>query len=158
MDSSKDDDDVHGYGYGRQRSHDASKALVKALDGKSVSKLWKSLIDSSEFIKSYHSCKTHLFVLYEIANEVKYVSIVDDDTFPNTNSLLTVPQLRFCLLGWKNIDDTNSSAIEVYEPSSGHINGIGFYGASDSFSMNSYMVNAYTLLDQSNSSFLLNEG
>nr|GEV66681.1 retrovirus-related Pol polyprotein from transposon TNT 1-94 [Tanacetum cinerariifolium] len=50
----------------------------------------------------------------------------------------------------ENIDDTNSSAIEVYEPSSGHINGIGFYGTSDSFSMNSYME-TLLLLDQSNS-------
>ncbi|GJW12427.1 hypothetical protein Tco_1578254 [Tanacetum coccineum] len=50
----------------------------------------------------------------------------------------------------ENIDDTNSSAIEVYEPSSGHINGIGFYGTSDSFSMKSYME-TLLLLDQPNS-------
>ncbi|GJY72842.1 F-box domain containing protein [Tanacetum coccineum] len=64
---------------------------------RSVSKLWKSLIDSSEFIKSYHIiCKTrpqhHLLVRYELANELKYVSIMDDDTFPNQKSFLTVPQ------------------------------------------------------------------
>ncbi|GKA51416.1 retrovirus-related pol polyprotein from transposon TNT 1-94 [Tanacetum coccineum] len=64
------------------------KAIVQC---RSVSKQWKSLIDSSEFIKSYHSCKTHLFVKYWLANEVKYVSIVDDDTFPNHKSSLTVP-------------------------------------------------------------------
>ncbi|GKC02175.1 retrovirus-related pol polyprotein from transposon TNT 1-94 [Tanacetum coccineum] len=53
-------------------------------------KLWKSLIDSP--ITSYHSCKTHLFVKYEIANDPKCVSIADDDTFPNQKSSLTVPQ------------------------------------------------------------------
>nr|GEU41300.1 hypothetical protein [Tanacetum cinerariifolium] len=59
---------------------------------RSVSKQWKSLIDSPKFITSYHSCKTHLFVKYEIANDLKYVSIADDDTFPNHKSSLTVPQ------------------------------------------------------------------
>ncbi|GJY11765.1 ribonuclease H-like domain-containing protein [Tanacetum coccineum] len=63
---------------------------------RSVSKLWKSLIDSSEFISSYHTCKTqpqhHLFIRYKLANELKYVSVLDDDSFPNHKSSLTVPQ------------------------------------------------------------------
>nr|GEZ33618.1 hypothetical protein [Tanacetum cinerariifolium] len=63
---------------------------------RSVSKLWKSLIDSSEFITSYHTCKTqpqhHLFIRYKLANELKYVSVLDDDSFPNHKSSLTVPQ------------------------------------------------------------------
>ncbi|GJV92026.1 retrovirus-related pol polyprotein from transposon TNT 1-94 [Tanacetum coccineum] len=59
---------------------------------RSVSKLWKSLIDSSKFITSYHSCKTHLFVKYWLANELKYVSIADDHTFPNNKSSLTLPK------------------------------------------------------------------
>ncbi|GKE04401.1 hypothetical protein Tco_1396419, partial [Tanacetum coccineum] len=42
----------------------------------------------------------------------------------------------------ENIDDTNSSVIDVYETSLGHINGIGFYGTSNSFSRNSYMAEA----------------
>ncbi|GKD32163.1 RNA polymerase II largest subunit [Tanacetum coccineum] len=62
---------------------------------RSVSKLWKSLIDSFEFINSYHIYKTptqhHLFVSYKLAKELKYVSIVDDDNFPNQISSLTVP-------------------------------------------------------------------
>ncbi|GJR89297.1 retrovirus-related pol polyprotein from transposon TNT 1-94 [Tanacetum coccineum] len=59
---------------------------------RSVSKQWKSLIDSPKFIKSYHSCKTHLFVKYKLANDLKYVSFADDDTFPNHKSSLTIPQ------------------------------------------------------------------
>ncbi|GKB81060.1 retrovirus-related pol polyprotein from transposon TNT 1-94 [Tanacetum coccineum] len=63
---------------------------------RSVSKLWKSLIHSSEFISSYHTCKTqprqHLFIRYKLANELKYVSVLDDDSFPNHKSSLTVPQ------------------------------------------------------------------
>nr|GEU65763.1 retrovirus-related Pol polyprotein from transposon TNT 1-94 [Tanacetum cinerariifolium] len=58
----------------------------------SVLKQWKSLIDNPKFITSYHSCKTHLFVKYEIANDLKYVSIANDDTFPNQISSITVPQ------------------------------------------------------------------
>nr|GEX22071.1 hypothetical protein [Tanacetum cinerariifolium] len=66
--------------------------IKSAIQCRSVSKQWKSLIDNPKFITSYHSCKTHLFVKYEIANDLKYVSIADDDTFPNQISSLTVPQ------------------------------------------------------------------
>ncbi|GKB71444.1 retrovirus-related pol polyprotein from transposon TNT 1-94, partial [Tanacetum coccineum] len=48
------------------------------------------------------------------------------------------------------IDDTNSSAIEVYEPSSGRISGVGINGSFDSFRVNSYME-TLLLLDQPNS-------
>ncbi|KAJ0818423.1 putative F-box domain-containing protein [Helianthus annuus] len=49
-----------------------------------VSKQWKSLIDSSEFITrhSLHPAKPHhLLLRYTVASESKYVSIVDDDSF-----------------------------------------------------------------------------
>ncbi|GJW49449.1 F-box domain containing protein [Tanacetum coccineum] len=74
---------------------------------RSVSKLWKSLIDSLKFIKSYHSCKTHLFVKYKIANNLKYLLIADDDTFPDQKSPLTVPQ-PVCLLDYiSTLDSVN---------------------------------------------------
>ncbi|GJY54440.1 F-box domain containing protein, partial [Tanacetum coccineum] len=105
---------------------------------RSVSKLWKSLIDNPKFITSYHSCKTHLFVKYRLANEVKYVSIVDDHTFPNQKSSLTVPkpvsQLGYistltsvngllCFYGWRK--DVRGKCIAVlWNPSVGKAVGI----------------------------------
>ncbi|GJU12310.1 serine/threonine-protein kinase MPH1, partial [Tanacetum coccineum] len=64
-----------------------------------VSKPWKSLIDSSEFIANYHVRQTQpqhrLLVSYTDNNnnnsEEKYVSIADDDTFPQHTFPLTVP-------------------------------------------------------------------
>ncbi|GKB81059.1 retrovirus-related pol polyprotein from transposon TNT 1-94 [Tanacetum coccineum] len=50
----------------------------------------------------------------------------------------------------ENIDDTNSSLLEVYDPSSGSISGMGINGFSYSFLMNSYME-TLLLLDESNS-------
>ncbi|GJR92250.1 chitin elicitor receptor kinase [Tanacetum coccineum] len=71
---------------------DSTAAMQIAANPVSVSKQWKSLIDSSEFIKSYHSCKTHLFVKYWLANDLKYVSIADDDIFPNHIIFPNLPQ------------------------------------------------------------------
>ncbi|GJW12351.1 hypothetical protein Tco_1578178 [Tanacetum coccineum] len=61
-----------------------------------VSKPWKSLIDCSEFIANYHVRKTQpqhrLLVSYaHTYSEEKYVSIADDDTFPQHTFPLTVP-------------------------------------------------------------------
>ncbi|MFS8006092.1 putative F-box domain-containing protein [Helianthus anomalus] len=53
---------------------------------RSVSKQWKSLIDSPEFIAD-HSVNPaqphHLLVCYTVPSKVNYVSIVDDDSFPH---------------------------------------------------------------------------
>ncbi|KAL7615285.1 hypothetical protein Lser_V15G05119 [Lactuca serriola] len=52
---------------------------------RSVSRTWKSLIDSSEFIAAHsisHTQPQHLFVWYTDTQEDKYVSFVDDDSFP----------------------------------------------------------------------------
>ncbi|GKB99706.1 putative F-box domain-containing protein [Tanacetum coccineum] len=66
---------------------------------RSVSKQWKSLIDSSKFIKNYHVNHTnpqhHLLVEYQSdIDEVKYISIIDDNTFPNHKFSVTYPQTQ----------------------------------------------------------------
>ncbi|KAJ0714020.1 putative F-box domain-containing protein [Helianthus annuus] len=55
------------------------------LQFRSVSMQWKSLIDSPEFITHHTLNQTqpqHLLVRYTERSEIKYVSIVDDDSFP----------------------------------------------------------------------------
>ncbi|GJY34503.1 putative F-box protein [Tanacetum coccineum] len=66
---------------------------------RSVSKQWKSLIDSSKFIKNYHinlaNPQHHLLVEYQSdIDEVKYISIIDDNTFPNHKFSVTYPQTQ----------------------------------------------------------------
>ncbi|MFS8020205.1 putative F-box domain-containing protein [Helianthus anomalus] len=61
---------------------------------RSVSKAWKSLIDSSDFIKLYSGRQQHLLLRYDLQyklEEPEYVSIVDDDTFPGHKVSPTVP-------------------------------------------------------------------
>ncbi|KAM0010344.1 putative F-box domain-containing protein [Helianthus debilis subsp. tardiflorus] len=64
---------------------------------RSVSKAWKSMIDSSRFIADYSSHVQHLFVSYD--NQVgrnverKYVSILDNDSFPQHRVSPTLPPL-----------------------------------------------------------------
>ncbi|KAI3725454.1 hypothetical protein L1987_65242 [Smallanthus sonchifolius] len=62
---------------------------------RSVSKAWKSLIDSSDFIKNYNGQQQHLFVSYYFSVDVerRYASIVDDDTFPHHKVSVTLPPL-----------------------------------------------------------------
>ncbi|GKA37634.1 putative F-box protein [Tanacetum coccineum] len=77
-----------------------------------VSKQWKSLIDSPEFIKNH--CRTidthyqhHLFVLqapdrdYTYHYTFKYLSIIDNDVYPDQKSSYTIPPL---LRSFRNID------------------------------------------------------
>ncbi|GJS81267.1 putative F-box domain-containing protein [Tanacetum coccineum] len=70
--------------------------VISLVRFRSVSKPWKSLIDCPEFINSYHICHTqpqhHLLVRYKLGSDQKYVSIADDDTFPQHKFSLTVPR------------------------------------------------------------------
>ncbi|MFS8015876.1 putative F-box domain-containing protein [Helianthus anomalus] len=69
---------------------------------RSVCKAWKSLIDSSDFIKHYSGQQQHLLVRYQDAvdHKEKYVSIVDDDddTFPMQKVTVTIPPFVFNML------------------------------------------------------------
>ncbi|KAI3725466.1 hypothetical protein L1987_65254 [Smallanthus sonchifolius] len=61
---------------------------------RSVSKTWKSLIESSGFIAEYSSQQQHLLVSSDYADDYgneKYVSFVDDHTFPQHKLPLTLP-------------------------------------------------------------------
>ncbi|CAI9270543.1 unnamed protein product [Lactuca saligna] len=61
---------------------------------RSVSRTWKSLIDSSEFIAAHNVSNTqpqHLFVWYTDTQEDKYVSFVDDDSFPQHRFVPSLP-------------------------------------------------------------------
>ncbi|KAI3725460.1 hypothetical protein L1987_65248 [Smallanthus sonchifolius] len=64
---------------------------------RSVSKTWKSLIDSSDFVKHYsgqHTRMQHLVVTYDDPDrERKYVSIADDETLPQHKVSPTIPPL-----------------------------------------------------------------
>ncbi|GKA60232.1 putative F-box domain-containing protein [Tanacetum coccineum] len=51
------------------------------LQVRSVSKAWKSLIDSSEFIAAYQHTEHHILVRDDFEHD--YVSVADDDTFPH---------------------------------------------------------------------------
>nr|GFB85792.1 hypothetical protein [Tanacetum cinerariifolium] len=57
------------------------KSLIRF---RSVSKQWKCFVDSSKFIACYGARRSqphHLLLRYKEANEVKYVSFLDDVTF-----------------------------------------------------------------------------
>nr|XP_043632959.1 putative F-box protein At1g47790 [Erigeron canadensis] len=64
---------------------------------RSVSKLWKSLIDSSQFTDDYNAYQGRqqcLLIRYKDPHELhkqKYVCIVDDETFPQHKSALNAP-------------------------------------------------------------------
>ncbi|XP_071726813.1 F-box protein At3g07870-like [Rutidosis leptorrhynchoides] len=68
--------------------------IISLIRFRSVSKPWKSLIDSSKFI--IDNCLRdnqphHLFVSYNLDSVPKYVSIIDDDSFPQHKFSLTIP-------------------------------------------------------------------
>ncbi|GJZ11823.1 F-box/kelch-repeat protein-like protein [Tanacetum coccineum] len=80
---------------------DIQAEIIKSLPVESlirfrlVSKRWKSLIGSSKFIADYQKHKRHHHLLVRLKSshnfDEKYVSIVDDDTFPQHKFSLTVP-------------------------------------------------------------------
>ncbi|GJX94818.1 putative F-box domain-containing protein [Tanacetum coccineum] len=76
---------------------DIQAEIMKRLPVKSliqfrlVSKLWKSLIDSSAFIAEYQRTELQQHILVRDGIGPKYVSIADDDTFPHQKVPLTVP-------------------------------------------------------------------
>ncbi|KAJ0781549.1 putative F-box domain-containing protein [Helianthus annuus] len=72
------------------------KLPVKSLiQFRSVSKPWKSLIDSTDFIKHYRGQMQHLLVRYidKVDIREKNISIVDDDSFPTQRVSVTRPTL-----------------------------------------------------------------
>ncbi|KAJ0781539.1 putative F-box domain-containing protein [Helianthus annuus] len=71
------------------------KLPVKSLiQFRSICKAWKSLVDSADFVKHYRGQMQHLLVSYyehSYSFGRKYVSIADDDTFPQKKVPLTNP-------------------------------------------------------------------
>ncbi|GJU27955.1 putative F-box domain-containing protein [Tanacetum coccineum] len=153
---------------------------------RSVSKQWKSFIDSPKFIKNYHVNHTnpqhHLLVKYNL--DLKKVNdslglleyYLEGEASvcgvwtrkDGANELFTKiytvkvegKSLYGRVLGFRNngdvvtevVDDDHlgDSEIEVYEPSSGHINGVGINGKRGTFTVRSYME-TLLLLDESDS-------
>ncbi|KAF5762108.1 putative F-box domain-containing protein [Helianthus annuus] len=85
---------------------------------RSVSKSWKSLIDSSHFIADYNGGQPqlqlqeqHLFVRYQnkvgINDERKYDSIVDDDSFPHRRVSFTLPRCVKMLIDSENVGSSH---------------------------------------------------
>ncbi|KAM0054628.1 putative F-box domain-containing protein [Helianthus debilis subsp. tardiflorus] len=62
---------------------------------RSVCKAWKSLIDSSDFIKHYFGQQQYLLLRFKdlVNNEQEPMSIVDDDSFPTQTASVTLPSL-----------------------------------------------------------------
>ncbi|GJY29433.1 F-box domain containing protein [Tanacetum coccineum] len=76
-----------------------------------VSKQWKSLIDSSEFIKNCHINRTnpqhHLLVENKLDYVRTYTSIIDDTTFPQQKFPLTAPESLNLLRITKTLGSAN---------------------------------------------------
>ncbi|MFS8015266.1 putative F-box domain-containing protein [Helianthus anomalus] len=68
------------------------KSLIRF---QSVCKSWKSLIHSSDFIAHYTGQQQHLLVRYKNRDDFKeeYVSLVDDDSFPQHRVCTTDPKI-----------------------------------------------------------------
>ncbi|XP_076894909.1 putative F-box protein At3g10240, partial [Bidens hawaiensis] len=63
------------------------------LQFQSVSKGWKSMIDTPGFIASYTGQHQHLLINYYDSLVAKYVSFEDNDTFPQNKVSVTIPPL-----------------------------------------------------------------
>nr|XP_043632933.1 F-box/kelch-repeat protein At3g06240-like [Erigeron canadensis] len=112
---------------------------------RSVSKAWKSMIDSRLFITDYTNFHQHhrLLIRYEVVNtfpykktETKYVSIVDNDTFSqhefdtvcnvpvsfqrlNKLDLVGTSHGLFCLSGYSREDGCDKRTALIWNPSLG---------------------------------------
>ena len=65
--------------------------IKSLLQFRSVSKSWKFLIDNSKFIADYQRTQLPQHVLVRDDNQYNYVSIADNETFPQQKVSLTVP-------------------------------------------------------------------
>ncbi|XP_071714065.1 putative F-box protein At3g10430 [Rutidosis leptorrhynchoides] len=86
--------------------------IKSLLQFRSVSKSWKSIIDSSEFVANYHlnndqlqhrvlvSYDSSTYDHYSNVEDLKYVTIVDDDSFPQNKFPLILPSCSTQLLGY----------------------------------------------------------
>ncbi|KAJ0691628.1 putative F-box domain-containing protein [Helianthus annuus] len=98
------------------------KSLIRF---QSVSKSWKSLIESSDFITHYRSDQQHLLVyLPRYGSEQNYVSIVDDNTFPEQRVSVTLPPLVKMLKGYRILGSShgllclyNNGRVVIWNPS-----------------------------------------
>ncbi|XP_076886147.1 putative F-box protein At1g32420 [Bidens hawaiensis] len=92
---------------------------------RSVSKTWKSLIDSTDFIikhyNGHHAQVHHLLVKYESDQpdyENKYVSLIDDDTLHQQKLVsLTLPTVVKTLV-WPRIVGCSDGLVCLYSPTS----------------------------------------
>ncbi|KAF5762783.1 putative F-box domain-containing protein [Helianthus annuus] len=81
------------------------KSLIRF---RSVSKSWKSLIDSSDFITHYRSQRQHLLVYnYQSVDNRNCVSIVDDYTFPQHSVSVTLPLFVKMLRRYRKIGSSH---------------------------------------------------
>nr|XP_043613912.1 LOW QUALITY PROTEIN: F-box/LRR-repeat/kelch-repeat protein At1g09650-like [Erigeron canadensis] len=79
---------------------------------RSVSKLWKSLIDSPEFIADYQTRhRNHRLLVRCVGFSRKYELIVDDDVFPQHKIPVTVPMFVKSLLPRHDISMTTSQGL-----------------------------------------------
>ncbi|XP_076913745.1 F-box protein CPR1-like [Bidens hawaiensis] len=95
---------------------------------RSVSKTWKSLIDSTDFIikhyNGHHAQVHHLLLKYDQPEyEKNYASLIDDDTLHQQKIVsLTLPTLVKTLL-WPKIVGCSDGLVCLYSPTDGYTKG-----------------------------------
>ncbi|MFS8014188.1 putative F-box domain-containing protein [Helianthus anomalus] len=97
------------------------KSLIRF---RSVSKSWKSLIDSSNFIAHYRSQQQHLLLYnHQYDYDPNCVSIVDDNTFPQHRVSITLPPLVKMLGSYRKLGTShgllclyNNGRVVIWNP------------------------------------------